>query len=233
MAIFVEGQTERIFVEGLIKEMAGKRQFHIDSRQGSGGGPKGVSRTWLEIDVSTPHPKTELHFAIYASMCDNRVLSDIRDQYATLTAQEFDTIIGVRDVYPLSINDVPFIRSEFIRYSSLGVVSPELILEIMEIEAWFIGEHTHFARMSGLLTPTKVANNLGYDPSVIDPSSIPRPYDDLRAVYAMARVLYKKRERHVKRTVAALSYEEIYVNLRQRAPDLDRLIQIIDDFLIT
>jgi hypothetical protein len=48
MAVFVEGQTERIFVEKLINEMAGRRHIHIDAVQAHGGG-KFLSRTWEEI----------------------------------------------------------------------------------------------------------------------------------------------------------------------------------------
>jgi len=39
IAIFVEGQTERIFVENLLHAMAGPRNYHIDAFQAFGGGP--------------------------------------------------------------------------------------------------------------------------------------------------------------------------------------------------
>jgi hypothetical protein len=231
MAIFVEGQTERMFIEKLIKAMAGRRRLHIDAAHGYGGAAAGA-REWREIEISRPDPKTEFYIIIYDSRGDGRVLSDIRDQYATLTNQSYHPIVGVRDIYPLPQSDIPTIRSDFARYIPTGHVIPELILEIMEIEAWFIGEHTHFARMHPSLTQTEVTNRLGYDPSTIDVSTIPAPCDDLRSVYHSVNIGYSKSQRHTERTVSELSYEEVYITLRQRVSELDKLIQLIDDFFM-
>jgi hypothetical protein len=210
--------------------MAGMRRLQIDSVQGHGGGRAGGVRVWREIEISASDPKTEFYIIIYDSQGDSRVLSDIRDQYETLTSRNCNLIIGMRDLYPLFLSDVPIVRSDFAKFVPRGPVVPELILEIMEIEAWFIGEHTHFFRIDAALTQEEVLSRLGYDPSEIEISSIPRPFDDLRSVYNSVGVGYSKSKRHTERTVAALSYEEVYIALRQRVPDLDRLIQLIDDF---
>src|SRR4051812_2422428 len=129
-------------------------------------------------------------------MSDSRVLTDIRDQYDSLSRQSFDPIIGIRDVYPLQAADVPMIRADFAALVPTGPVVPELILEIMEIEAWFIGEYTHFPRMHASLTPASVSAVLGYDPCTIDVSTIAWPCGDLRNIYASAGMRYSKSRWH-------------------------------------
>ena len=229
MCFFVEGQTERIFVEQLIHEMAGQRNVHIDAVQAFGGG-KLRPRVWEEIHATRPKPDTEYYILISESMEDSRVLSDIRDQYHTLSAQQFSPIVGIRDVYPLLVTDIPTIRADFARLVPSGPVVPELILQIMEIEAWFIAEHTHFPRMHATLTHSTVCGKLGYDPSTHDVTTIGHPCSDLRAVYALAGLPYNKSRRHVERTVNELLYENIYEHVKNRIADLNRLIEIIDAF---
>jgi hypothetical protein len=229
MAIFVDGQTERVFAEKLIEAMAGKRQLHIDIARACGGG-RLVTRQWREVRISRPNAVTQYYIIIYESANDGRVLSDVRDQYDTLTRQGFDPIIGLRDVYPFARADVPTIRSDFALFSPPGRVTPALVLAIMEIEAWFIGEHTHFERMDPTLTRAALTSALGYDAATVDVTAIPIPSDDLRMIYSSVGLGYNKSIAHVARTARALSYDEVYVNLRQRIPDLDKLIQLIDGF---
>ena len=95
-------------------------------------------------------------------MNDGRVLSDVRDQYQTLVDQEFREIIAVRDVYPEPVGDIPTIRADFAALVPVGPVIPLLVLAIMEIEAWFIGEYTHFSRMDPTLTIPAVTAAFGY-----------------------------------------------------------------------
>lgn len=229
MAIFVEGQTERVFVEKLIREMAGPRHVHIDAVHAIGGG-RLIPRNWVEIHAVRPDPSTEYYILIYESMNDARVLSDIREQYATLIDQGYRRIIGLRDVYPNPIIDVPTIRADFSALVPPGPVIPQLVLEVMEIEAWFIGEHTHFPRMHEALVPAVVTDALGYDPAIHDITTIAWPCGDLRRAYGVAHLSYNKSRAHVERTVNELSYEEVYLHLRHRLSDLDSLITAFEVF---
>ena len=214
LAIFVEGQTERIFVENLLHALAGPRNYHIDAIQAFGGGPI-LPRIWEEIHAVRPAPRTEFYILIYESMNDSRVLSDIRDQYQTLVDQGYKAIIGVRDVYPDPAADIPTIRADFVTYTPQAPIIPVLILEVMEIEAWFIGEHLHFPQMHASLTHPTVTTALGYDPGTHDVTTIAWPCGDLRNVYALAGLGYRKSRYHAERTVGVLSYENVYLHLRE------------------
>src|SRR5438874_426156 len=101
MAIFAEGQTEQAFVEELVCEIAGRHRVHVDSVKAHGG--RLTPRTFLEVHATRPDPAKEYYVVIYDSSNDSRVLSDIRDHYDNLVAQNFREIIGIRDVYPQSL----------------------------------------------------------------------------------------------------------------------------------
>src|SRR5438105_1002908 len=99
LAIFVEGKTERIFVEKLLKAMIDERRLSITLLECSGGGSAGV-RTITMRYQTTRDPAQEFHIQIVQSGSDERVASDIADSYAGLMREGFTTIIGMRDVYP-------------------------------------------------------------------------------------------------------------------------------------
>jgi hypothetical protein len=97
MAIFVEGQTEQIFAEKLVSEIAGRHRVHIDAIQGFGGSV--CPRTFVEVHATRPDPNKEFYVLIYDCM-GSRLLSDIRDQHPTLAAQGFSAIVGIEMFTP-------------------------------------------------------------------------------------------------------------------------------------
>lgn len=229
MAIFVEGQTEQVFVEQLVYEVAGRHRVHVDTVKGFGG--KKSPRQYMEIQVTRPNPKKEYYVLICDCSNDSRVLSDIRDQYSSLTSQGFREIVGVRDVYPLPATDIATIRSDFSALAPSSTVVPVLVLSVMESEAWFIAEYSHFFRMHSLLIPSAVNAALGYDPSTHDVQTVAHPAEDLDRAYRVAGLSYNKSRKHVQRTVQVISYASVYLEVPRRIPDLQTLVDCIDRFL--
>src|SRR5262245_51035946 len=140
LAVFVEGQTEQIFVQKLILEMAGSRKIHIDTVHGYGGAIH--PRAFVEVQAHRPDPAKRYYVIIYDSGTDSRVLSDVREHYPTLIDQGYKDIVALRDVHPQTAADIPTIRSEFDKYVQKRPIHPLLALAVMEIESWFIGEHS-------------------------------------------------------------------------------------------
>jgi hypothetical protein len=229
MALFVEGQTEQIFVERLIYEIAGRHNVHIDAVQAFGGAI--CPRHFVRVHASCPNPKKQYYVLIYDCMGDSRLLSDIRDHYATLTNQGYREIVGLRDVHPLTHADIPTIRSDFAAFLPATPVKPLLVLAIMEIEAWFIAEDSHFGRLHPSLVPTAVKAQLGYDPTTHDVQLVAVPSNELRSAYSVAGLGYTKSKKHVERTVKVLDYASVYLSLPARLPDLQALVTCIDRFL--
>lgn len=181
--------------------------------------------------ATRPDPKKKYYVLVCDCSNDNRVLSDIRDEYEGLVAQNFREIIGVRDVYPEDARVIPTIRADFATYAPQSPLQPLLVLAIMEIEAWFIAEYTHFSRLHSSLTLAALTQGLGYDPSTHDVQTILHPADDLRKAYNLAGLGYNKSQTHVQRTIAHLDFLKYYIELPNRLPDLRALIDRLDTFL--
>ena len=96
LALFVEGQTEQIFVEQLLQYIAGDHGINIEKRRGFGGRDQGRSF----ITLSSPDGEAPFYILLVDSSNDGRVLSDIREEYEGLARQGYDKIIGLRDIYP-------------------------------------------------------------------------------------------------------------------------------------
>src|SRR5881296_1682184 len=110
LAIFVEGLTEELFAETLLREVAGDRGLDIEKRRASGG--KIAKRTLTLLSAPPGSSSPEFFALIHNCGADNQVKSDIRDNYANLVSKGYKTIIGMRDAYPnvKCVVDVPKFR---------------------------------------------------------------------------------------------------------------------------
>ncbi|MTJ14217.1 hypothetical protein FJR11_16855 [Anabaena sp. UHCC 0187] len=105
LAIFVEGQTEQIFVEKLLKEIAGRNNISIEVRSING---KQGNRITTVIASDPLISTTKFHVLVYNSGSDNNVVSDMRDMYNSLSASGYERIIGLigswKMAYPLEFS---------------------------------------------------------------------------------------------------------------------------------
>jgi hypothetical protein len=108
-----------------------------------------------------------------------------------------------------------------------GPIPVQMHLAILEIEAWFLEETTHFLRIDPLLTPAAIAA-AGFDLGGTPGASRPHPAETLDNIYKIAKKRYRKRARHIKRTLAALSHDEMYVTVRGVAPSFDEFLTSIE-----
>lgn len=231
LAVFVEGQTELLFIEKLLEEAAGKNSITIEKRQASGGG-QSTKRTLKRIEASSPDSQHKYFAQIVDCGTDNRVASDIRESYEGLVAQGFNAIIGIRDVYPeITHAGIPSLRSGLRLYIKTKPVEVKFVLGIMEIETWFITEHLHFQKIDSSLTPGLIKSRLGFDPSIDDIQLRPHPTEDLNRIYRLAGKEYTKNRTTVHRIVSVLDYEQLYLELPSRLPDLKTLVDVIEQFL--
>ena len=230
LAVFVEGQTEQIFIEKLLVEVAGKNNIAIEKRQALGG--QSSKRKLKLIEASTRESGHQYFAQIVDCGSDGRVKSDIMDRYDGLVAQGFETIVGVRDVYPdIAYADIELLRSGLRRYLKTNPIDVKFVLGVMEIETWFIAEHTHLQKLDPSLTPSLIKSRLGFDPSTDDIQLRPHPAQDLDNIYHLAGLKYAKDKNRVQRTVNLLDYERIYLELPPKYPDLKTLVDTITKFL--
>jgi hypothetical protein len=229
LAIFVEGQTERMFVEKLIRLMVDHKQLRIVVFRAIGG--KKTPRRIELVHQMPPGPDQAYYIEIVESRNDDRVASDVRDNYDKLVFSNFCSVIAIRDVYPVHAPDkIPELR-KMLRYRlKTKPIDPRFVLGVMEIEAWFLAEYTHFARIHINLTLERIKTDLGFDPSVDDMQTRPCPHDDLHRIYQLEGLSYQKKASQLQRTINHLDYGNIYLQLINKFPDLHTLVQALDGF---
>jgi predicted ATP-dependent endonuclease of OLD family len=93
IAIFVEGETELIFVRHLLLKLFDNYILKFECIRLLSGGK--TART--PFDFSSPNPK--IYFQVISVGNDYRVLSVIKDREKSLIEDSFDTIVGLRDMY--------------------------------------------------------------------------------------------------------------------------------------
>ncbi len=230
IAVFVEGQTEQFFIEQLLEQVAGRKSIAIEKRQAYGGQ---TTRRKLKLIQATATNSDHKYYAqIVDCGGDNRVKSDVVDNYEGLVKQGFEAIIAVRDVYPeFTDAEIPKLRNGLHYRVKTNPVEVTFILGVMEIETWFISEATHFERMDTSLTVPRIRTELGFDPSADDIQLRACPAEDLHKIYGLAGLAYNKSRNNIQRTVNFLDYASIYMELGSRIPDLGLLNKAIDQFL--
>ena len=227
LAVFVEGYTEVVFVEKLIEEIAGQNNILIEHKIIRGG--RRVPRMMSVIRGARPNTGQNYYVLLFDCGGDELVKTRIREEHENLTRAGYSSLIGIRDVRPISPVDIPKLEAGLPKYIKTKLAPVTFILAIMEIEAWFLAEATHYPKIEPSITVTAIRAILGFDPENDDMAQRLCPADDLNACYAIGGKAYVKHQAKV--TVDALDYALIYMELRNKIDYLDRLISILDAFL--
>lgn len=230
LAIFVEGQTEQIFIKRLIEEIAGKKNLTIqlDRLQGGASAP----RVAIDEILIGSQEETKYYVLIRDSSNDSRVVSDVKDNIYNLEREGFEKVIGLRDLYPIALDelgDVEFSSNHVIPKNSIAF---NIVVAVREIETWFLAEINHYEQIHNDLNLNEIKNQLNIDLELIDIEMIEHPSVTLHEIYSIVGRAYNKSRRHVERTVNALDMENTYLNLRGNLNSLATLINEIDDFLV-
>lgn len=228
LAVFAEGRTEILFVEKLIEEIAGANNVLIEHRELRGG--RNAPRRMKLIKASKPISGEQYFVLLIDCGGDDQVKTRILEEHENLSRSDYSKIIGIRDVRPkFTYAELPKLEAGLRKYIKTALIPVEFILAVMEIEAWFLAEFTHFSRIDPSITLERIQETLGFDPEHDDMSLRLEPVADLNACYSIGGKSYSKSE--ARNTVAALDYAFVYVELRERIPFLDRLATSVDRFL--
>ncbi|MDD1414861.1 DUF4276 family protein [Dolichospermum sp. ST_con] len=227
LAIFVEGKTEQIFVAKLLKEIAGKFKISIEIK----------SRQGINFDkVIMKDPVTfitRFYVLIYNSCRDESVISDIKEQYNLLAEDGYDRVIGLRDVYPISISDKSKLQRGLNYALPVRTIPINIVLAVMEVESWFLAEYNHFLKIDPRLTPEKIQAMFGFNPRIDDMEQRPHPTDDMEQIYNYVHKGYNKSEKQLNRLASNLDYEFLYMHLANSVPSLGEFMGYIDKFMIS
>jgi len=230
LAMFVEGYTEQEFATRMIQEIARVNSVAIQWRKIIGGT---TCRRRSRLIRSHSADNQHQHFiVIYDCGGDAAVKTRMREEYDNLAGAGYSKIICVRDVYPeFSHADIPRLEQGLPYLVKTKPIVVSFVLSVMEIEAWFLAEHHHFAAIDPAITIEAIVHSLHFDPSVDDMRQRPTPAQDLKACYTIAGKTYNKNMAKAKRTVDALDVANVYCHLVDRFPYLKVFCDELTAFL--
>lgn len=229
LAIFVEGQTERIFCESILDRLAGTRDIEFVSRRASGG--KRHARYFIAINgVLTADSNAEFFILITDCGTDSRVASEVLDQYPTLKKAGYGKIIAIRDLRPIPRNKLKALHKGMENSLKKISIKFHIVIPVIETETWFLAEHSHFSRIHPNLTPPRVLAELQIDIINHDPEVRENPSNDLHNIYSLENLEYRKSEAEVNRTVNALAYLNLYNQLSAKLESLGIFFNALDEF---
>lgn len=221
MAVFVEGDTERAFVRKLLEELGGINKVSFKTIE-----QRSNRFTVLEDDVDNRN----YYVLIVNCRSDERVKSEILDRRESLIKQNFQLILGLRDLYPSDISEIKNVEMRLQTGVPTKDISIHILLAVMEIEAWFLQEENHYEKIDKDLNLDLIKKELGYDPARDSADKIPEPAKYLHEIYSLVGKAYKKTNKQISRTVDHLDYENIYLNLPGKLPHLNIFIRHLDGY---
>jgi hypothetical protein len=176
-AIFVEGQTELIFVEPLLFKVLGYQGLRIELEEQYGG-------LYHEIGVRGAPPGNACYNVLLVNCaCDGKVLSAIEERANKLRNAGYDRILGLRDIHPRPSDELEEIYALTANRLVSMPLPCKLIIAVREIEAWFIADTEHFVRYNPLLTLAFIQQEIGVDVVQQDVEQIPHPSELLKKIY--------------------------------------------------
>jgi hypothetical protein len=228
LAIFVEGYTELQFVDRLIEEVAGANNVLIEHRQIRGG--SSAPRSMRTITAAKQASGQRYYVLLFDCGGDEQVKSRIREEHSKLTKSNYSKIIGIRDLRPqFTRAELPLLETQFPKYIKTALIPVTFVVAVMEIEAWFLAEFSHYPKIDPAITLAAIKAVLGFDPQHDDMSQRPIPAVDLDDCYRIGGKVYSKGQTAT--TIAALDYGLVYTDLRSKIGYLDVLLSCIDEFL--
>ena len=227
LAVFVEGYTELLFIDHLISEIIGAHDCVIEHMCIRGG--RRVKRTMSTIGATKPCTGERYYIMIVDCGGDNQVGTRVLEEHNNLTQSGYDKIIALRDVGPTyTISEINLLENGLKKYMNASLIPVNFILAVMEVEAWFVAECAHFRKISSKITIPRIISELGFNPEDDDLSLRVSPSSDIENIYMIGGEHYVK---GTTRTVDALDYCNIYVELINKIPYLKSLIEEINDFM--
>lgn len=227
LALFVEGQTEQLFMKAFLEEVAGAKNIEFQTEV------YGPSGSILKLRQATPgtDPTHPQYFALLVNcQNDERVKSVVLDQRASLSRAGYSMILGLRDLFPIPLSKLESVKMN-LRYGvPTSGVPTHILLAVAEVEAWFLQEASHFTRIDERLNTTEFRTKFGFDPENDSAELVERPAEMLHMIYSSVGKAYKKKKAHVERTVQVLDYATLYLRLPTLLPHLAALIGYLEGF---
>lgn len=215
-AIFVEGQTELIFVREMLLKMFSYQNVSLECYT------LFTDSNFNTTEYAYPNTEANYYFQIINVGNDTSVITRMIHRQQRLLNSGFSKIIGLRDMY----------SRDYRRYSIGSKIDPELnkkfisahrkqitednvcfVFAIMEIEAWILGFRCIYETLGEDFTRDYIKNQLGFDLITDDPETeFYHPAEQLAALLNLASKKYAKRKSDVNSLVSSINKAD-YIEL--------------------
>ena len=211
IGIFVEGQTERIFVEKLLEKYLTPPEFEIESCRLIGDGIHMVRRRNI-------HSGIQIYVLIYDVGNDERVVSALLERAEYMISNKgYSNLLALRDLFPQTFQQksqvITATQREFDKYSFANKL--KLILAIMETEAWFLADFNLFSEINSQLTHEYIKEETNYDLVNDDPESYAHPSKIVNDIYRLIGQRYKKRKKQSYKITHNIDYDFLCLNVAE------------------
>ncbi len=202
-AIFVEGQTELVFVREFLLKWFEYSDIAIECYTLFSDKAHSMHPT----EYAFPNDQANHYFQIVNVGGDGNVLTRMLSREQMLRNAGFDLVVGLRDMFSedyrklsKSQGIVSEISQRFIGEANKQIQKraqmpdrTQLKWAIMETEAWMLGLHACFERLDERLSVGHIAGELGFDLSQCDPENrFFHPARELKQIYELAGLQYDK-----------------------------------------
>ena len=229
IAFFVEGKTERIFIEKFLDSYYTHPFFNVESQELRGGRAKIVNKSNYEDE------NLKYSFLIFDVGGDGSVTSAIFERSENLiNSHGYNHIFGIRDLYPNHRDHLDLVKTTFNEIFQNDKILNDfsLIIAIMEIEAWFLADYPFFLKVDNRLTASKINETLNINIENDELENYRHPAKIIDEIYKIVGRRYKKRESDSHSICSHIDFDELYLNQnkRNRIPSFDSFVNKIDGF---
>ncbi len=229
IAIFVEGLTEQILVRRMLESVLKNRDIAIQTVKISGGHNARISFTVME--AARVNRNTGYYVLIYDCGGETNVKGYLMTQRQSLVDKGYTCILGLRDVYPnFSFDEIPKLRKGLNYQVPQKGALTRIHLAVMETEAWFLGEYTHFLKVSKKLTPGFIEKHLGFNPRTGNMEERERPAEDMKQVYRLVDHDYTKKRTRLNIIINKLDFQFFTGRLAKKMSSLGEFTAALDRF---
>jgi hypothetical protein len=230
IAFFVEGQTEQIFISELLTRLFSEHKKVIKTHK--------MRKLYHNINIEnfiTDEPK-EYSIVIYDCGTDNKVKSDILDNYQKLREAGYNSIIGLQDFFNPKRQKKEITVQQLkkdLNFDLEQIIPTEIFLAVQEIESWIIAEEKHYETIVPSLQIDDINAIAGINIQTGNSEEISHPAIALDKIYkAGGRTSgYTKHEYVVKNIISKLDFANLYLNVRNRNNSLNELLTWLDGLI--
>ena len=216
LAVFVEGQTELVFVREFLKQwygydtsVIGFACYNLQNNE------------FRDAAYQYGSEDSENYFMIVNVGNDNSVLSSIIGRLKFLRNKGFQLVVGLRDMYSSQyikdarkheiVDEVSQRHVESVKEvlrDLEGGVFVDFHFAIMEVEAWFMGMDDFMERLDGRLTRDFVSQNLNISLDDDPEKTIFHPAAELGKIYALVGKQYDKHKSDISSIMSLLTNDD-------------------------